>query len=365
MKVFISSLVRGLEPDRDAVDSAAQLLGHEVKRSEDFAASPDTPQRACLAGVRWSDVVVLVLGPRYGDRQPSGLSATHEEYREARQEQRDVLAFLQRDIELEPDQRAFVDEVRGWEGGVLSGGFATPEELEAAVTRALHDLELARQIAPLDEAEVAARAVDLVPDRRGSYGASLCIAVAGGPRRQVIRPAEMEDPELHRDLHREALLGEHAAFDTTEGVRTRIEGSTLRLEQDHASLLVDALGSVCLVRSAFDREVSGLPVIIEEDLSDRIAHGLRLAGWILDRIDHPRRLTHVAPVVALLSASYLGWHTRAEHHASPNTVQVPMNVGDGFVIPLAPPVRPRAVLTNTVGELTEDFVALLRRAYER
>jgi Domain of unknown function (DUF4062) len=64
MKVFISSLVRGLESDRDAVDSAAELLGHEVKRSEDFVASPDTPQRAYLAGVRWSDVVVLVLGPR-------------------------------------------------------------------------------------------------------------------------------------------------------------------------------------------------------------------------------------------------------------------------------------------------------------
>jgi hypothetical protein len=42
-----------------------------------------------------------------------------------------------------------------------------------------------------------------------------------------------------------------------------------------------------------------------------------------------------------------------------------MSVGDRLVIPLAPAVRPRAVLTNTVGELTEDFVALLRRAYER
>jgi hypothetical protein len=365
VKVFVSSLVRGLEPYRDAVDGAAKLLGHDVKRSEDFAASPDTPQRACLAGVRWSDVVVLLLGPRYGDRQPSGMSATHEEYREARQEQRDVLAFLQRDAELEPDQQAFVDEVRGWEGGVLTGGFATSEELEAAVTRALHDLELARQTAPLDESEVSARAVDLVPDRRDSHGGSLCIAVAGGPRRQVIRPAELEDPELQRDLHREVLLGEHAAFDTTEGVRTRIDGSAFRVEQDHASLLVDALGSVCLVRSALDREASGLPVIIEEDLSNRIAHGLRLAGWILDRIDHPRRLTHVAPAVALLSASYLGWQTRAEHVSSPNTVQMPMNVGDRVVVTLTPAVHPRASLTHTVGELTEDFVALLRQAYSR
>jgi hypothetical protein len=106
-------------------------------------------------------------------------------------------------------------------------------------------------------------------------------------------------------------------------------------------------------------------VIIQEDLSDRIAHGVRLAGWILDRIDHPRRLTHVAPVAALLSVASLGWHTRAEHLANPNTMQMPMSVGDRLVIALTPAVRPRAVLTNTVGELTEDFVALLRRAYVR
>jgi hypothetical protein len=45
--------------------------------------------------------------------------------------------------------------------------------------------------------------------------------------------------------------------------------------------------------------------------------------------------THVAPVVALLSASYLGWHTRAEHLANPNTVQMTMSVGDRLVVPLA------------------------------
>jgi len=57
--------------------------------------------------------------------------------------------------------------------------------------------------------------------------------------------------------------------------------------------------------------------------------------------------------------------TRAEHDASPNTVQMSMNVGDRLVIALTPAVRPRATLTHTVGELTEDSVALLRRAYNR
>ncbi len=84
MKVFIGSPIHGLERFRDAAARAASALRHDVKRSEDFSATADTPQQACLAGVRWGDAVVLLLGPRYGERQPSGLSATHEEYLEAK-----------------------------------------------------------------------------------------------------------------------------------------------------------------------------------------------------------------------------------------------------------------------------------------
>ena len=94
MRVFISSLITGFESLRDAAASASATLGHEPVRAEDFQASPDSPQQACLAGVRGSDVVVLILGERYGVVQQSGLSATHEEYRVAR-ESRPVLVFIQ------------------------------------------------------------------------------------------------------------------------------------------------------------------------------------------------------------------------------------------------------------------------------
>ena len=64
MNVFISSPIPGLQPFREAAARAAAALRHEVKRSEDFGAAADTPQQACLAGVRWADVVVLLLGAR-------------------------------------------------------------------------------------------------------------------------------------------------------------------------------------------------------------------------------------------------------------------------------------------------------------
>jgi len=103
MKVFISSAIRGLEPCREAAARAAAALRHEVKRSEDLGAAAETPQQACLAGVRWADVVILLLGAGYGERQPSELSATHEEYREAKS-RCPVLAFVQHGAELEASQ---------------------------------------------------------------------------------------------------------------------------------------------------------------------------------------------------------------------------------------------------------------------
>ena len=338
------------------------MLRHEVKRSEDFGASADTPQQACLAGVRWAEVVVLLLGARYGDRQTSGISATHEEYREAKS-RCPVLAFVQRDVDREAAEQDLVDEVRGWASGVLTGDFASPEELHDAVTRAMHELELMQQPGLLDEGELAERAQALIPDRYGLQAATLCVATACGPRQQILRPSALDEPSLERDLHREVLLGEHAVFDTTQGVQVRLTGEAILLEQARASLMVDSLGSVRLIQPATDAGAAGLPVLIEEEVGDRLARSFRLTAWILDRIDPVRRLSHVAPTVALLSAAYLGWRTRDEHAASPNTVQMPMNVGDRVVVGLTPAVRPRAALTYEVPELAEDFIALLRRIY--
>src|SRR6185295_20078467 len=83
MRVFVSSLISGMEPLRRAARDAISTLGHQPVMAEDFAARVSSPQVACLGDLRQADLVVLILGDRYGDIQASGLSATHEEYREA------------------------------------------------------------------------------------------------------------------------------------------------------------------------------------------------------------------------------------------------------------------------------------------
>src|SRR4051794_9705183 len=102
MKIFVSSLISGFEPLRAAARSAIQTLGHEPVMAEDFGAKPASPQVACLRGLRSSDLVVLILGERYGSVPPeSSVSPTHEEYLEAR-DTKEILLFVQEGLVPEP-----------------------------------------------------------------------------------------------------------------------------------------------------------------------------------------------------------------------------------------------------------------------
>jgi len=117
--------------------------------------------------VRQADIVALILGPNYGAIQPSGLSATHEEYREAKGK-KTVLAFVQEGVSPEPSQAEFIKEVQGWEAGLFRGGFRTDSDLKIALTRAIHDFELAVAVGPVDQHDLTNRAKSLLPtDRRG------------------------------------------------------------------------------------------------------------------------------------------------------------------------------------------------------
>jgi|SRR5579862_4994433 len=66
MKVFISSLISGFQPFRSPTKAAIQTLRHQPLMAEDIGARPDSPQIACLQSARESDLVVLILGERYG-----------------------------------------------------------------------------------------------------------------------------------------------------------------------------------------------------------------------------------------------------------------------------------------------------------
>jgi hypothetical protein len=362
MKVFVSSLIGGYEDRRAAAQEAVETLGHQVLRAEDFPASAGTPQQACLAAVRDSDLVILLMGERYGVPQASGLSATHEEYREAR-ERRPVLVFVESGVTREPAQQSFLEEVQAWATGHFRASFSSPETLKTAVLRALHDHELATSAGGVDEADLVARATALLPRPHGIGAAQLVLAVAGGPHQQVMRPPELEDPDLARDVQREGLFGEYPVLDPSEGTTTAIEGNALVLTQRFGSVLIDQAGSVRVVQAArreTNRRPTELPALIQEDVVQALVRAVRFSGWLLDRVDPLHRLTDVVVIAHLAGAGYMPWRTRAEHAASPSASSMGPG-GDTTTVMLTPARRHRQALTHDADRIAEDLATLLRR----
>lgn len=296
MRIFLSSVIHNMEDDRNAAAHALTVLGHEVKRAEDYGALPTSPQQACLAGVREADLVVLLLGAEYGFIQPSGLSATREEYREAK-ERCDVLAFVQKDVSRDSSQEKFVQEARDWQTGKFTAGFTAPDDLRDAITSAVHSLEMSRSVGQVDEAEMVQRARKYVPvERNDRRDSGLYIIVVGGPKQQVLRPSDIENKDLSDKLTDKALARNVGFFTRREGTNDRIENNALLLEQPHASILLDEFGTVRLMQS-LDPEISAYKKLltpfhgfVEEDVHETI-HGM--LDW-REELRMPLMQRHVA-----------------------------------------------------------------------
>lgn len=367
MKVFVSSLISGFEPFRSAAKAAIQTLRHEPIMAEDFGARANSPQVACLQGVRDSELVVLVLGGRYGAVQAgSGLSATHEEFREAR-ERKPVLAFVQEGVQRDAQQETFINEVQGWQSGYFRSGFNTAEELREAVTRALHDYQLANAAGPLDPAQLTAAANALLPRShrgQGSDTPTLRIAIAGGPSHRLLRPANLEAPELSEFIQQQALFGPQRIFDKALGTEDNIEGDTLVLRQERgAGVRLSENGNLVLrlpLEEARDRQGASFGfAIIEETVIKRLTVGLGFANLLLDHIDPTQRLAQVAIAAAIDASDYMGWRTQAEQDKSPNSGTMRMG-NDEDLTPINLHV-PRPKLRLAGHELAEDLMVKLRR----
>lgn len=369
MKVFVSSLISGYEPYRAAVAEAVEMLGHTPLRAEDLGATPASPQQACLGLVRDSDVVVLLMGGRYGAVQPSGLSATHEEYREAR-ERKAVLVFVEEPAEREEQQAAFLHEVQNWATGHFRSTFRDPMSLKEAVVRGLHEHELAVSHGSFDQAECLDRARGLLPADSRSIGAGpeLVVAIAAGPHQQVIRPAEISDSDLAADLQREALFGPNPVLDRAEGTTESVRGSQLTLRQEHGEITLDQAGSLrisTVLRSSGGQPGTEIPAIIHEDVQRFVGSAVWYAGWVLDRVDPTRRLTDVVVLVRLSGAGWMPWRTRSQHEASPSSGSMSMSGDAASTVELTPPRRHRQALTHDADRIAEDLTVLLARDRQR
>ena len=363
MKVFVSSVIRSQEEWRDAARSAIETLALQAVMAEDFGASPNAPRTECLAAVRDADVMILILGSEYGPPLGSGLSATHEEYREAR-ESTPVLAFVYEGSAPAGDQADFVREVREWESGHYTASFSDAAHLRDNVIRALFEFQRGVEAMPPDADALNERAGELLPERSYGGSAELVVAVAVGPARAVLTASQLGDAELHRCLHREALTGASAVLSTAAGTQQRLTTESIVLDQrdDRRQVELHTDGSIRVTQPAIrtSSPMQALPAIIEEDTSDQIARILEFAGSVLDEIDPANRTSHFAVRVLLSGAGHLPWRTRDEQARNPHSAVMNIHPHDRLEVHLTPSVRRRPALRQQSRQLAADLTASLK-----
>ncbi len=367
MKIFVSSVMNGFEDYREAAFAAIRSLDHEIVRAEDFPASNVPSRVACLQGVREADFVVLILGERYGwSGTRSGLSPTHEEFREAASEGK-VIPFVQADVSREEAQQRFVDEVEDYDTGMHRGQtFRTPEELRTEVTRAIARLQLSAATTPVDVGSLVEKARDVIPvEERGIVrmtGPLLHLAVVGGPVQTILRPSEIEDQSLVDGIVAD-LSSADGYFSYRRRTEPRLDHGALVIKQENGAVLrIDETGAL-LLSVPIEEATDDLKPLIEEHVGQAIEKGLVFADSMLEKFDHTQRLTRIVIAADIGTIGLFGWRTARQQAASSGPMQIMMGRSASGPVMLNPLDRTRMALRTERARMSEDLLALLRRQY--
>ena len=387
MKVFISSVIGGMEEYRDAADQAITTLQHTTVRAENFPASSTSPRLACLQGVQISDAMLLLIGGRYGDKQRSGLSATHEEYVEARKIGIPVFVMVQKDVNRDSLQQNFLNEIREWEDGHYTASFESPNDLLMNAIKALHNLDIQQAQGPVDADKIINRSLeelseekDLMlyqstqqrawPQNQRRYyqrmppqSPAIALSLSCGPTTNILRPAQIESSDLKNSLRGMALLDQSPLFSIDYGAQIHIEAGKMNIVQEGRFVRIDEYGT--LVYVAVLPKPDLLSAIIEEDVEEEIGRFIEFSRRALDHIDDSNRLSHCGIASTLLNATYSDWKTRAEYQRKPTTSGMPLAMSPQRMQPitLSPPTVRRHELASRKEEMTKDLVIKMRRIY--
>jgi hypothetical protein len=291
MRVFISSVRRGLEEERDALPGLIAAIGHTPVRFEDFTAQTVPSREACLSGVTSSDVYLLLVGPHYGQAfEDTGQSPTHDEWVAATAAGMPRLVYRKTGVELDADQAQFVAGIEDYAMGVFRDSFGSTAELltkVAAQVRELAENSNVLAFAPMVDGSVVQSRREF---RLGGHGlqmshATLEVHVLPSPSASLSARnlVDLGDSLVGR-VRRSGLV------DDGQGIEVRsVEGAVyLVLGEDRpAAWNTAAKGQTLGLRIAQDGQVSawaslprdGLGAVLDPvELPAQIAGLLRLIG---------------------------------------------------------------------------------------
>lgn len=283
-KVFISSVRRGLEEERDSLPALIKAVGHVPRRFEDFTAQPQPSRDACLAGVEDADVYLLLLGPNYGEPIfDSGLSPTEEEWMVAKRRGIPILVLRKLNVDLDHAQLAFAKRVEDYVTGRFRDTFLATADLLSKVAEKLRELD--QETGPLVwvPLERAASPDWIITDEQLRYnGVGPTVELHAVPLGVTGRvPAT----ELERVPDRLARVGrEHGLFGTGDALE--LGGSEDRAHAARAA--------------SRDLRAAGLALNRGHQVSLWVELPRDLMGAILDRADLANRLGQLIRIAAEL-----------------------------------------------------------------
>jgi hypothetical protein len=311
--VFISSIQSGFGDVRAAARAGVESFGWRAMMAETVGATPASPQRALLDRVAESDVLVLLVGPRYGARQESGLSATEEEFDEARRRGKPILV-LRQDGELEPEQREFLDRATGgWEGGALYGTFRDASDVGLAVVRGLtniRDRGARATVEPAAQERAAALAADARRQGYGQGGAIARVVLVPLIDQPLLQAAALEDRNLPEELAAAARAAR--LVPQSDGITTNVSAAGIELQVGERyagrALTVGAKGEIVVEASVGgeDRNFGSMRVVPER-LEEAIRGAAAFAASAWSRIDPRGEVQEVAVALAIPEAQHKSW----------------------------------------------------------
>jgi Domain of unknown function (DUF4062) len=355
--VFISSIQRGFEAVRAAVRRAVESLGMRPLMAELAGARPESPQRALLDLVAQADVFLLVIGPHYS-------APTEEEFNEANRRGKPILV-LRQEVELDPEQAAFLERVAGgWQGGRLWGTFTDASDVGFAAVQALSGLGSEQRSGRLGPAAQERAQALAGGERTQSFGvqrAGARVALAPLVGSPLLDALALDDAlgEAVADLARAARLVPHSV-----GIEPRVSGQGVTLQRAASGYVGEAgpisVGTDGAVAVEIDIGGSDPPAGTRIDPA-LLGRGIQSAGsFALDvwaRIDPREEVQQVAVAVAILDAQTKVFGLPP--HASTYTMghSLPATV----VVPNPPVVVRRGEVSGD--QLAARLVAEVRRVY--
>jgi hypothetical protein len=170
LRVFLCSTYADLTEERRLVLDAIRRLQQQHHAMEFFGARSDAPIETCLEAVRKSDLVVVVVGHRYGSLVPGrDISYSQAEYEEAFRLQRLVHVYIRRgepygDDQQEPEQKRRLDSFKALLSSrhtvaPFQNGQDLPVQVVADISRVLTSGAKAQPARASDEAKRPYRSI--------------------------------------------------------------------------------------------------------------------------------------------------------------------------------------------------------------